>query len=604
MNLLSIKKAKSGFTLVEALVGAAIFVILAMSVYQAFVTTMDVVRLSRVKITATALANEQFEIMRNLPYADVGIVSGLPLGKIPATQILIRDSKEFTVKTTIRNIDDPFDGTIGGNPNDNSPADYKLAELEITCPTCRNFPTMNLTTRIAPKALESASTNGAIFIKVFNSLGQPIPEANIHIENNQVIPAFSIDDTTNNDGLLQVVDAPPGNQAYEITVSKTGYTNDRTYAIGDPANPVPDKPHATVLLQQLTQISFIIDPISTLEIESVTDTCEAVPNIDFSLHGAKIIGTDKDGKDIYEYDEDNSTDDEGTLTIDNLDGDNYNLTFMDTLYNLAGAIPSTSFTLAPASTQNLKLIVAPKATTTALITVKDASTGLPLSDVNIQLTGPDYDKTLITGRGFIRQTDWSGGAGQNDFIDQTKYADSDSNNTLSIADPIGDIHLKNTLGEYAENSWLLSSTFDTGSASNFHQILWQPIDQPLETGANNVRLQIATNNDKLTWNYKGPDGTVNTYYTPTEQTINSIHNDDKYLRYKVLLQTASTTYTPTISDISFTFTSACVPPGQVFFNDLVAASYTINITKNGYAPYTNTIDTSEPWQQYEITLSP
>ena len=79
----NIKNKEGGFTLVEAIIGAAIFMILAMSVYQAYTVTMDVVRLSRVKITATALANEQFEIMRNLPYADVGIVGSLPVGKIP-----------------------------------------------------------------------------------------------------------------------------------------------------------------------------------------------------------------------------------------------------------------------------------------------------------------------------------------------------------------------------------------------------------------------------------------------------------------------------------------------------------------------------------------
>jgi len=592
-------KFQSGISLVEALVGTAIFVLLVLSVYQAYLMTMNVVRASRIKIIATALANEQFEIMRNLPYADVGILGGLPVGKIPYSQNLIRGDKEFNVKTTIRSIDDPFDGTIGGTPNDSAPADYKLAELEINCATCQNFPTLKLTTYIAPKNLESSSTNGAIFIQVFNSLGQPIPEVNVHIENNQTIPTFTIDDTTNNDGLLQIVDAPPGAEAYEITVSKPGYTTEQTYTVGDPANPTPSKPHATVLTQQLTQISFIIDEFSDLSVTSVNDTCLEIPNIDFSLRGFKLIGTSPE---IYKYDSAHTTNSSGSKIIEELEWDTYSINFNDENYNLAGVIPSSMFTIDPGASQNLKLIVAPKNPNSLLITVKDASTGLPLSDVSVQLTATDYDNTLITGRGFIRQTDWSGGAGQENYTDTTKYFDSDGK--VEIADPAGVIQLKKVFDEYETDGLLTSSTFDTGSVSNFHQILWQSLDQPVETGVDPVRLQIATNNDNTTWNFKGPDGTANSYYTITDQNISSVHDDDRYLRYKVYLQTADITKTPAVSDVSFTFTSACVPPGQVFFSGLLLGSYTVNISKTGYQPYTNTVDTSLLWQEFEITLTP
>ena len=380
--------------MVETLVGAAIFVLLAMSVYQAYSVTMDVIRLSRVKITATALGNEQFEIMRNLPYADVGIVNGLPHGKIPAVQTLTRDGKEFTVKTTIRSIDDPFDGTIGGTPNDISPADYKLAELEITCAACRNFPPLSLTTYIAPKNLESATTNGALFVKVFDALGQPIADANVHIVNRQTIPNFTIDDTTNKDGILEIVDAPPGAVAYEITVSKDGYTTEKTYTPGDSGNPTPSRPNATVLVQQLTQISFIIDKTSTLNVQSMSTTCQAIPNIVFSLKGQKLIGTSPN---VYKYQATSTTDSTGKKVISGLDWDTYNTTFLDGSYNLAGIIPASTFSLNPGVTQDLKLILSPKtASSSLLVIVKDATTGLPLSDVQAHLTGNGYNTTLTT----------------------------------------------------------------------------------------------------------------------------------------------------------------------------------------------------------------
>jgi len=97
-----------------------------------------------------------------------------------------------------------------------------------------------------------------------------------------------------------------------------------------------------------------------------------------------------------------------------------------------------------------------------------------------------------------------------------------------------------------------------------------------------VRLQIATSDDGAVWDFLGPDGTDDTYYTATNQEINSGHDGDRYLRYKIFLQTADLSKTPTISDIFFTFTSDCVPPGQVFFSDLSAGNYSLTATKTGY----------------------
>lgn len=594
------KQYQAGVTLIESLVGVAVFMIIAASVYQAYSVTMSAIRNSRIKIAATALANEEFEIARNLSYADVGIVGGLPSGKIPHTQILVRDGMEFTVETTVRNIDDPFDGTIGGIPNDLSPADYKLIEIEISCALCRNFLPLRFTTIVAPRALETASTNGALFVQVFDAVGQPVPGADVHIENNQANPSFVIDDTTNNDGMLQIVDAPPGTEAYEISVSKSGYSPDRTYQTGAPENPNPAKPHATVATQILTEISFAIDRTSTLNVSSVSETCAAAPSIDFSLAGSKLIGTSPD---VLKYRASHTTDGVGRKTISSIEWDTYTIAFADDAYDLAGTVPLLPLIVNPNASQDFRLIVASKNPRSVLVTVKDASTQLPLSGASVRLEGPGgYDTTFITGRGFIRQTDWSGGSGQEDYIDAARYFSSDGN--IEINDPSGELRLRKTFGEYAASGYVISSTFDTGSASNFHQILWQPQSQPPDTGADNVRFQIATNSDKTTWNFLGPNGAANTFYTLANQNINSLHNGDQYLRYKALLQTASTTWTPNISDISFTFTSSCVPPGQVLFTGLGLGDYTITVLKDGYSPFTDTVNVSSPWQQTEVILSP
>lgn len=591
-------KRKQGFGFVEVLVGIAVFAIIAVSIYETYKGTLRIIRVSRLKITATALANEQMEIIRNLPYADVGILNGLPAGKIPHSQITQRDGVNFTVVTTIRNIDDPFDGIIGGVPNDLSPADYKLAEIDITCPGYNDFQPLKISTRVAPKNLEMASTNGALFLRVFDANGIPIQGVNIHIENNMVAPSLVIDDETNNSGLLQLVDVPPGAEAYEITVSKPGYSTEKTYPTGALGNPNPTRPHSTVVLQQVTQTSFSIDKISAVNISTMTENCSPVGNIDFSIQGSKLIGTNPD---VYKYDKSTTTGSGGTKTISGLEWDTYGLSLTDEFYYLAGANPLLPLNLPPNANQNLQLIVAPKEPNALLATVRDAGTSLPLSGASTTLQKVGYEKTLITGRGFFNQTDWSGGDGQADFIDKTGYF---SGSDIDTASPVGEARLRNVFGEYMPSGELVSSTFDTGSASNFYQINWQPQDQPPQTGADSVRFQIAANNDKAIWNFFGPDGTVSTFYTLSNTNINSVHNGQRYLRYKLYLQTASTTFTPNISDVSFAFTSACVPSGQVLFSGLAADTYTLTVSRDGYQTYIGDVNISSGWQEQQVLLSP
>src|SRR3989344_4045928 len=218
-----------GFTLVETLVGSAVFVILALSAYRAFGVLMDAVSMSQAKLAATTLSNEQIEIIRNLPYDDVGIENGIPTGKIARNQTVIKDNYSFDVQTTIRNTDDPFDGTIGGSPSDTSPADYKLVDLDITCSNCKLLSPLKFTTLVAPHALENASSNGALFIQVFDTAGIPVANASVHITNTETNPDIIIDEITDNAGWVKMVDVPPGTNAYNITATKSGFTPAKTY---------------------------------------------------------------------------------------------------------------------------------------------------------------------------------------------------------------------------------------------------------------------------------------------------------------------------------------------------------------------------------------
>jgi prepilin-type N-terminal cleavage/methylation domain-containing protein len=398
---------QNGFTLVETLVGSAIFLMVALSAYGAFSAVMNAVLASRARVAATLVANEKVEIIRNLPYADVGILGGLPVGKIAKTQTIVRDNYSFTITTTIRSVDDPFDGTIGGFPADTSPADYKLVDLDINCSNCKYFNPLKFVTLVAPHALETASANGALFIQVFDRGGIPVPGASVHIVNTQTNPDTIIDETTDNSGFVKIVDAPPGASAYNITATKTGYSQDQTYPAGGAAGANPLKPDSTVVAQQVTQVTFAIDKLGALTTTTVDASCVALPAIGFSLTGTKLIGTPA----VLKYPAHSfTTDSSGNSIVQNLEWDTYSALLASVAYDLAGTIPFPSFTIDPNESKTLQLIAVPHVNGALLVSVKD-SLNVALDGATVRLQKSGFDQTKITNSGSCTtpgQVFWNG----------------------------------------------------------------------------------------------------------------------------------------------------------------------------------------------------
>jgi hypothetical protein len=71
------------------------------------------------------------------------------------------------------------------------------------------------------------------------------------------------------------------------------------------------------------------------------------------------------------------------------------------------------------------------------------------------------------------------------------------------------------------------------------------------------------------------------------------------------LSTAVTTTTPSLSNVAFTYTSSCIPPGQVIFSGLTAGQYLISVSGAGYSTNsTVNVNVSPDWQQAIVTMSP
>ena len=602
--MLSKSNRVCGLTLIETIVGISIFLIVALGVYGGYTSIFKLVAYAKVRTLAMVVANEQIEVARTLPYDQVGIVAGIAAGLLLHQQQVVKSGTLFQVEISVRNIDDAFDGTIGGVPNDLAPADYKLIEVRVGCPSCTGFATTTVTSTIAPKNLESTGSNGALFVHVLDANGVPLPNASVHIVN--TMAGITIDEVTNNKGTFALVDVPPGTFAYAITVTKAGYSTAHTYPSNDPDNPNPIALHATVATGALTELSLSIDRLSTLDLRTVRESCAPVGNIDFTLTGAKLIGSDPT---LYKYQAVHQTDTGGLLTLPTLEWDSYSLALNEPSETVAGSIPLFPLSVNPGSTLNEILVLRPANPNALMVTVKDTATGLPLSDASVHLTGIGIDETLTTNRGFLTQSSWSGGAGQTIMIDATRYSSASAIDDGSLGSTApGEVTLLGTLGTYAVSGSLESSVFDAGSASTtFYTIGWLPLDQATSTGADSVRFQIASSNDSATttWNYLGPDGTVSTYYTIANTNVHAVHTNNRYVRYKLFLHTDDTSASPRIADVSLTFSSDCVPYGQVLFQGLPGGNHAITVSRTGYQTYQNdTVNTGLSWQEHSVSLSP
>ncbi|PIT86043.1 MAG: hypothetical protein COU33_05325, partial [Candidatus Magasanikbacteria bacterium CG10_big_fil_rev_8_21_14_0_10_43_6] len=289
----SLKKNKKGFGLLEMIISIAVFVIFVVGIYSGIQFVFRVVYQSRLRILETAILNEQVEVIRNMPFADIGIINGSPAGLLTRTTTTTRNNVDFVITRTIRNIDDPFDGTIGGDPNDTSPADYKLIDIEIICADCNQTVPVTVTSFVAPKYLEGDPTHGALFIEVFDASPNPVVGATVHVVSTSTDPQIDLTDTTDNAGMLRIVDLPEGIQAYSITVSKDGYVSDQTM-FPSIAIENPTKLPASVAAQDVTSISFSIDLASTMTISSQNSVCQPVGNVDAHIIGTKLLGAEPD----------------------------------------------------------------------------------------------------------------------------------------------------------------------------------------------------------------------------------------------------------------------------------------------------------------------
>ncbi len=262
-----LSRVNGGFGFIDVLIGTALMLLVFLSIFSVFKLSIELIAINKTRIGALSIVQEQIEYVRSLSYLDVGTFGGIPNGSIPQTEIINLNGVDYTKRTLIQYVDDPKDGE-GGEDLNGITADYKRVKVEVSWSVRGNDKKVSFITNIVPKGMESLDGGGTLIINVFDALGVPIQGANVHIENDSLNPAVSIDVSTNDYGRVVFPGAKSGNN-YEIVVSKSGYSSAQTYDVST-ENPNPSPGHLSIIESETTVSSFQIDKVSSKTIRTFT----------------------------------------------------------------------------------------------------------------------------------------------------------------------------------------------------------------------------------------------------------------------------------------------------------------------------------------------
>lgn len=391
-------KSAKGEIYIGVLIAIGIFLILSQAVVSLMFSSFDLISFNKARTNAKFIASEQIELIRNLSFEDVGTIGGIPAGNLPQNQTRFINGLTYNIKISIVYVDDSFDNQA---PIDLLPNDYKRARVDVSWGglAASNENTVTLITDIAPNGIETTTGGGTISILVFDSQGEAVPEAKIQIEAPSLNPPIDLELETNQNGVVILPGAPICNSCYRITISKDGFSSERTYSTDEITNPT--KPDVTVLESQLTEISFAIDEFANFTLNTKTGIEGSFSNLGGQIvrvYGTKILGTNELDEPIYKFDNELVTNGSGTINIPEMEWDTYTIELPDDSTRVISAsTPIAPVEILPNFNVNLNIGLSPK-TDFSLWALFIDSNNNPIDNLEVTiLDGGVEIETQLTG---------------------------------------------------------------------------------------------------------------------------------------------------------------------------------------------------------------
>lgn len=377
------------------MVDFVIIALVATAVLSAFMAGYNIIGLSKTKIASVALGNEKMENIRNMTYDQLATQTGpiYPPGNIPDTENVQRKNMNFQVVTDIRYVDDPYDGnaqgTIPGKPRDLYPYDYKKVTITVY-KVGRTVPLTVLSTNVSSKAAETPTSTGILYLCIIDSNGQPVAQAKVKVINDDLTPPVYIETTTDDSGCIMIPALPPDqHNHYHIEVTKDGYSTDMTYP-RTAQNPNALHPDVDILIQEVTNVTLVIDKVSILRIRTVDVNGTVVPNLTLHIEGSKEIYFNPS---TYKYVQDVNCDANGFVELTDMEWDDYKISVASAGWYFSSSSPPLPAHLAPDSTLEVTLRVTNSATAPRIYTVIP-SQGVKPDLTSITVTGTNFDNSV------------------------------------------------------------------------------------------------------------------------------------------------------------------------------------------------------------------
>lgn len=560
------KTRARGFTFVEVIVASAIMLLFFSGLISGVKLMIELIGQTKAETGARSLALSKMEYIRSLDYAAIGTVGGIPSGSIPQTSTSTLNNVEYTERVLILYVDRPEDGLESLDEN-GVLEDSKRVKIEYSWTIKGVEKSLSLISDIAPKGMETTSGGGTLIVKVFDAAVAAVDGATVRLVNTSE-PTDPIDITlaTNIEGRA-IIPGAPARGGYEITVTKNGYSTDGTYSVtAENSNPSP--PHVAVASSTISTMTFFIDRLSNVTIESVGDpvTYEFIDDFTNGDLLSSQSGTAVTGSQLVL-----AGDGFGGYVAS---GEAYSTTTAPTSFTSWQSFDWNSNT--PADTELKVQLYADQGGGRTLIpnsVLSGNEAGFVSGPIDISFLSPDTYPQLSL-QASLSTTDASSTPAVSDW--KLSYIESEP--------PISDVTF-NVAG---------TKTIGTDTLKYEEEVVTGPggsVTVPLEwdsytVGLNGVAEGYDIKEVRGVLPYlvsPGSDSTLSLVLTPhTDHTLHLTVTDSSGTALPgASVQLTRTGYNETLETSVY---------GQVFFSDLSGvADYSLSVTKAGYQNYTNTI---------------
>lgn len=401
--------AKKAEIYIGVVIAIAIFLILSQAIVTLVFSAYDLVTFTQSRTTARYIAEEKIETIRNINFDDLGTVGGIPAGTLEPTTTVVQNGLNYTIQTRIDNIDDPYDGT---GASDTSPIDYKRIKITVNWGgegTLSRANSISLVTDVSDQN-NSDTDGGTLDITVSDASGNPVSLAQVTIQAPSLIPPVNTVLTTDSEGKLVLPGSLACSGCYQISVTKSGFSTDRTYSTSEVTNPT--NPHVSVIENQISLVNLSIDQLGSLTIRSTSDRESGFTPVggqQFILRGEKIIGTDATGTLIYKYAQVVATDGSGNLSLNNLEWDAYHILIPTGVgWDITGTNPILPAIVSPGEDQTLTFSVTTGSTHRLLTVFRDGNLN-PIASVAATLKQNSGTVEASTSSGLVDNPDFGQG---------------------------------------------------------------------------------------------------------------------------------------------------------------------------------------------------